>query len=93
MLLVAPRTNPERGVGVDTLGEVGMIADADQVEAGVVGEAGMPEHLAHLADAALQPEAEEDFMVGGRDGGGVHEVLLNGHRGDLVESSITVHCS
>ena len=30
---------PQRGVGVDTLGEVGMIADADQVEAGVVGPA------------------------------------------------------
>jgi hypothetical protein len=27
----------------------------------------VPEHLAHLADAALQPEAEQDFAVRGHD--------------------------
>ena len=40
-----------------------MVVDADEIETRVVGEAGVPEHLAHLVDTILQPEAEEDFMV------------------------------
>jgi hypothetical protein len=27
----------------------------------------VPENLAHLADAGIQPEAEEDFVVRGHD--------------------------
>ena len=63
MVLVAPRRNPERGVGVEPLGEVGMVADADEVETSVVREASMPDHLAHLVDTDLQPEAEENFVA------------------------------
>jgi hypothetical protein len=44
-----------------------MVGEADEVETRVVGSAGVPEHLAHLVDAALQPEAEEDFVVRGHD--------------------------
>ena len=52
-----------------------MVADADQVEARLVGEAGVPEHLAHLVDAGLQPKAKEDLMVGD------HVALVTGGRG------------
>src|SRR6202034_1051589 len=54
----SPQNDPHRGVGVETLGEVGMIADADDVETRVVGHPGVPKHLAHLVDTGLQPEAE-----------------------------------
>ena len=65
---------PQCGVGVDAFGEVGVVADADEVEAGVIGDASVPEHLAHLADSDLQAEAEEHVVAGC----GVHEVLLKG---------------
>ena len=68
MLLVAPRTKPKRGVGVEALGEVGMVADADDVETRFVGEAGVPEHFAHLVHAGLQPDAEKHLAVGGHVG-------------------------
>ena len=58
------QNEPQRGVGVEALGEVGMVGEADDVETRVVGQAGVPEHLAHLVNAGLQPEAEEDFVVG-----------------------------
>ena len=41
-----------------------MVADADDVETRLVGQAGMLEHLADLVDAGLQPKAEEDLTVG-----------------------------
>ena len=69
------QNEPQRGVGVEALGEVGMVGDADDVETRFVGEAGVPEHLAHLVDAGLQPEAEEDFVVGG------HQTIQSGTRG------------
>ncbi len=40
-----------------------MVADADEVETSVVREASMPDHLAHLVDTDLQPEAEENFVA------------------------------
>jgi hypothetical protein len=58
---------PERGVGVEAVGEVGMVVEADQVEACVVGEASVPEHLVHLVHSVFQPEAEEDLVVRGHD--------------------------
>jgi len=73
MLLVAPRTNPKCGVGVDAIGEVGMVGETDDVEARVVGEPGVLEQFAHLVDAGLQPEAEEDFVVGGPDTNNVRD--------------------
>ncbi len=51
-----------------------MVADADDVETRLVGEAGVPEHLVHLVDAGLQPEAEEDFVVGGHGTNNVRDV-------------------
>ena len=67
MLAGRAENEPQRGVGVEPLGEVGMVADADEVETRLVGEAGVPEHLTHLVDAVLQAEAEEDFVVGRHD--------------------------
>jgi len=43
MLLVAPRTNPNAAVGVEAVGEIGMVGEADDVEARFVGEAGVPQ--------------------------------------------------
>ena len=43
-----------------------IVGEAHDVETGIVGEASMPEHLAHLVDTGLQPEAEENFVVGGK---------------------------
>jgi hypothetical protein len=40
-----------------------MVADTKNVETRLVGEAGMLEHLAHLVDAGLKPETEEDFVL------------------------------
>jgi hypothetical protein len=54
---------PERGVGVDALGELGMVGEADDAETRIVGQAGVPEHLAHLVDAGLQPEAERTLRL------------------------------
>ena len=59
------QNEPQRGVGVEAVGEVGMVVDADEVETRLVGYSGMREHLAHLVDFVLQPEAEEDFVVRG----------------------------
>jgi hypothetical protein len=44
-------------------GEVGMVADTKKVETRLIGEAGVPEHLAHLVDAGLKPDAEEDLLM------------------------------
>ena len=67
-LLVAPRTKPDRGVGVEALGEVRVIADADDVETRFVGEPGVSKHFSHLVDAVLQPDAEKHLSVGGHVG-------------------------
>ena len=64
-LLVVAKTNPDRGVGVDALSEVGMMGEVHDVETGIVGDASMPEQLAHLVDTGLQSEAEENIVVGG----------------------------
>jgi hypothetical protein len=40
-----------------------VVGKGDDIETGVVGESGLPEHLAHLVDAGLEPEAKEDFVV------------------------------
>jgi hypothetical protein len=83
------QNEPESGVGVDALGEVGMVADADHVESRIVGQAGVPEHLAHLVVAGLQPEPEEDLV----SAGGVHEILLNGDRAQPDERVGVEQCS
>jgi len=44
-----------------------MVADADEVETRLVCKPRVREHLAHLVDTGLQPEAEEDFVVGGHN--------------------------
>jgi len=41
-----------------------MVSKADNIETGIVGESGMPEHLSYLVDAVLQTKAEEDLAVG-----------------------------
>jgi hypothetical protein len=64
------------GVGVEAFGELGMVADPHEVEACIVGEVGVPEHLAHLVDAGLQPETEEDFIDGGHGRNSVGEAAL-----------------
>ena len=58
---------PHCGVGVEAVGEVGMVVDADEVETRLVGYSGAREHLAHLLDFVLQPEAKENLMVRGHD--------------------------
>jgi hypothetical protein len=40
-----------------------MVGEADDVQARVVGEAGVPEHLDYLVDSVFQPEAKQNFMV------------------------------
>jgi hypothetical protein len=64
-----------------------VIGKAENIETRLVGFAGVLEQFAHLVDARLQPEAEEDVASGGRVGDGVHEVLLRGSRGEVVERS------
>ena len=87
------QNEPQRGVGVDALGEVGMVADADEVETRLVGCAGVPEHLAHLLDAGLQPEAEEDVVVGGHDSSTVRDgqrYLCRAGRGHVATAAVGV---
>jgi hypothetical protein len=72
MLLVA-QNEPRGGVGVDALGEVGMVGEADDVETRGVGLAGVPEHLTHSVDAGLKPEAEEDLVVRGHNTNNVRD--------------------
>jgi hypothetical protein len=52
-----------------------MISDAHKVETRVVGEA-MSEALAHLTDAGLEPDAEENLATGS------HESMQSALRGD-----------
>jgi hypothetical protein len=42
-----------------------VIAEAENVKTSLVGEAGVPEHLAHLVDAVLQPDSEENSVPWG----------------------------
>ena len=41
-----------------------MVRQADNVETRFVGYAGVSQYLAHLVDAGLQPDAEEDVVRG-----------------------------
>ena len=49
------------------IGEAGVVADAEEVKALLVGDAGVPAHGVHLVAAALEPEAEEHRAVRSHD--------------------------
>jgi hypothetical protein len=54
---------PERGVGVQPVGEVRVIREADQVQPVTVGLGGVLEQGIDGAGAGLQPEAEQHLAV------------------------------